>query len=300
MAHELTACFVGLGSIGRRHLKNLKAVCDERGIAVSIDALRHAPGDLPPDVWHLVRRSYLAADELPHYDVAFICNPSQVHYETLLALNAKADRLFVEKPVFVRPLADSRMEPFADERKHYVACPLRHSRTFASISEFVRKNRIYSVRALCSSYLPGWRPGQDYRQLYCARRESGGVALDLIHEFDYLFSLFGFPLQASLFARKVSALEIDSPDVVSFAAAYEGMTAEVHLDYFGRTPQRYCELFAENETARFDFLGASEDRNEGYLREMRYFLDFALDGRANINSVAFANKVLRIVMGGLA
>ena len=35
MARELTACFVGLGSIGKRHLINLKKTAEDRGIVVS-------------------------------------------------------------------------------------------------------------------------------------------------------------------------------------------------------------------------------------------------------------------------
>ena len=36
----LTALFIGLGSIGTRHLKNLTALCAQRGLALRADALR--------------------------------------------------------------------------------------------------------------------------------------------------------------------------------------------------------------------------------------------------------------------
>ena len=36
----LTALFIGLGSIGTRHLKNLTAICAQRGLALRADALR--------------------------------------------------------------------------------------------------------------------------------------------------------------------------------------------------------------------------------------------------------------------
>ena len=42
------------------------------------------------------------------------------------------------------------------------------------------------------SYLPGWRPGTDYRQSYSAqRRLGGGVLLDVIHEVDYAAWVLG-------------------------------------------------------------------------------------------------------------
>ena len=36
----LTALFVGLGSIGTRHLNNLHALCQQRGVTLRADALR--------------------------------------------------------------------------------------------------------------------------------------------------------------------------------------------------------------------------------------------------------------------
>lgn len=295
MTKSLTACFVGLGSIGKRHLKNLVAVCAERGISIAVDALRHAPVPLAADIAPLIRTEYYNSAELPHYDLIFICNPSQSHYEALRALKDKADHFFIEKPVFTCPLSDEELRPFTDQKKYYVACPLRHTKAFAELKNFVSSHSVYSVRAICSSYLPDWRPGMDYRKLYAASKESGGVALDLIHEFDYLFSLFGFPDDSKLFARHVSNLEIESSDVVSYVAAYPGKTLELHLDYFGREPQRACEIFSREETLRFDFLRANEDRNECYMREMRQFLDFAAGVAGNINSAMFANEVLRHV-----
>ena len=38
----LTALFVGLGSIGTRHLNNLAALCADRGWTLEADALRSA------------------------------------------------------------------------------------------------------------------------------------------------------------------------------------------------------------------------------------------------------------------
>ena len=42
----LNVCFVGVGSIGKRHIRNLHIVCEKRGIELHIDALRR-PGSKP-------------------------------------------------------------------------------------------------------------------------------------------------------------------------------------------------------------------------------------------------------------
>ena len=304
--------FVGLGSIGKRHLKNLFAACGRRGWDVAVDALRHdAATPLPADVAHLVRREYTTVESLPHYDLAFICNPSQRHLETLRAMEGKARCFFVEKPVFTRPLPDSELGSLSDERRYYVACPLRHTRVFAAMADFVSKNRVFACRAICSSYLPDWRPDADYRKLYCAQAESGGVRLDLIHDFDYLFSLFGIPDDFSCLDGRFSDLEVDCPDCAAFLARHGKTMVELHLDYFGRAAQRYAELYTKDDTVRFDFIDASatwlksgrriafeEERNDFQMREIEGFLDFALCGGANVNPIPLANRVLSVATAG--
>ena len=296
MADCLTACIVGLGSIGKRHLRNLKTVCSAQGIVVSIDALRHSPCPIDPAIRSMIRCEYFDLSALPHYDLVFICNPSQLHYDALVSLHDKADHIFVEKPLFTRPLTDDELHPFLDNNKYYVACPLRHTRTFEELRKYVSAHPVYSIRAICSSYLPDWRPGVDYRTLYSAREESGGVVVDLVHEFDYLFTLFGIPLESKMFARRVSHLDIMSNDIVAYVASYPDKVLELHLDYFGRNPQRYCEIYTHDEVKRFDFLSGSEDRNASYISEMRYILNWMHGNVPNINPTRFANAVLRAVM----
>ena len=311
MDKDLSALFVGLGSIGSRHLRDLVAVCTERGLRLSVDALRHAgAAPLAESIRGLVRTEYRDIGSLGTYDLIFICNPSQLHEATLEALKDKARHFFVEKPAFVRPLAREREEAFSDESKFFVACPLRFTKVYSYLETFVKEHRVFSARAVCSSYLPEWRPNQDYRSLYSARPESGGVKLDLIHEFDYLFALFGIPPRHFIAEGKFSDLEIASNDTVAFVGEYDDKVVEVHLDYHGRQPQRFVELNTRDDTVRCDFLRSEvqflragtrlsfgESREDYCRREIAYFLDFAVGEKKNVNSILRANRVLSVLQG---
>lgn len=309
MTNALSACFVGLGSIGKRHLGNLNAVAAARGLKISVDALRHkGAAPLDASTAELIRNEYVQSEDLGHYDLMFICNPSQLHYKTLCDLSDKAEHFFVEKPVFVKPLSEESLVPFDDPKKYYVACPMRHTKVFDFLQQFVRKHQIFSARAICSSYLPEWRPNQDYRMLYSAAKESGGVKLDLIHEFDYLFTLFGFPVRSFLIEGKFSNLEIESSDTVAYIGEYADKVVELHLDYHGRKIQRAIELYTAEDVVACDFVKSevqyrksgevvslAEERNDYCRRELDCFLDFALEGGRNVNSLRHANKVLSLL-----
>lgn len=306
----MTVCFIGLGSIGQRHLKNVHAVAKRRGIAVETDVVEPRELDyLGDDVRMLVRNRFSAVDGIGHYDMIFITNPSQLHERTLAAVREKASFFFVEKPVFTMPLPDGDLAPYADVSRFYVACPIRHTRVYGFLSEFVPQNRVFCARAICSSYLPDWRPGTDYRMTYAAQEGSGGVKLDLIHEFDYLFTLFGMPEKSCLMDGRFSGLEIKSVDAVSFTGRYPDKTLELHLDYYGRVPRREIELYTADDVVVCDFIKAeirflrsgqridlAEERNEYCLREIGYFFDFALSGAKNINPVPYANGIISAVM----
>ena len=300
---------IGLGSIGQRHLKNIHAVAKVRGIEVATDVVEPRALDyLDAETRALVRNRFATPAEVGRYDMIFVANPSQLHEATLAEVKGKADFFFVEKPVFTGVLSDDALAPYSDERRFYVACPIRHTRVYEWLSEFVPRNKVFCARAICSSYLPEWRPGTDYRRTYAAQEGSGGVKLDLIHEFDYLFTLFGFPQESCLLDGKFSDLELKSADGVSFAGRYPDKTLELHLDYYGRVPRREIELYPADDLVVCDFIKAeirflrsgrridlAEERNEYCVREISYFFDFALEGVTNINSIPHANDIIRYV-----
>ena len=302
---------MGLGSIGTRHLRNLFQVAKEKGIEVQADALRSSMRPLAEDVEGLLRAQYVSYDQLGHYDAAFITNPTHLHAHTLAELAGKVDCFFIEKPIFEGTGYDLEQLGLGPNQKAYVAAPMRWCGTFLALKERMPDLKPYSARVICSSYLPEWRPGVDYRTVYSAHKEmGGGVTIDLIHEWDYLVDLFGAPLEMYNFKGTYSHLEIDSDDLSVYIARYPSLLAEVHLDYFGRTYRRAIELFCKEGTVTADFgagtltlengevIHCEEPVNQRYLREMDYFLDYAGKGKGeSINSPAMAQKVLGLTLG---
>lgn len=308
----LQVLFTGLGSIGTRHLKNLHAVAARRGLAVEAWALRSSARPLPAETKALLAGELADAAQLGHYDAAFITNPTSLHFETLRLLRGRAEALFIEKPLFdttEKQLADC----LAPGQKAYVAAPMRWCGVMLALKEKLPALRPYSARVICSSYLPEWRPGVDYRTVYSAHKDmGGGVTIDLIHEWDYLVELFGKPLAMYNFKGTYSDLELDSDDLSVYIARYPQLLAEVHLDYFGRAYRRSIELFCQDGTVTADFGAGTltladgtvehyeEPVNERYLREMDYFLTYLQSGAGeSVNPPAMALDVLKLTLGEL-
>lgn len=301
--------FVGLGSIGTRHLKNLTQLAQQRGLALQADALRHDAHPLPAQTQQLVQEQFFSPEQVGHYDVIFITNPTNLHYDVIQALHDKTDCFFIEKPLFETSCRSIEKAGLSG-KKAYIAAPMRWCKTFLELQNQLPSRTVFSARAICSSYLPGWRPGVDYRTVYSARRElGGGVTIDLIHEWDYLVELFGFPEECYTLLGKYSDLEINSDDLSIAIARYPSLLVELHLDYFGRTYRRSLELLCAEGQLTADFgagtltledgtvLDCAEPVNERYLREMDYFLDYFEKGtKESINSPQKALQVLKLAL----
>lgn len=308
--------FVGLGSIATRHLKNVAAFLSNRGDTYRVDLYRSQMRPLPEELQSLVSEVYLYADEIPaerQYDVVFVTNSTSMHYETLEKFCKNTKSFFIEKPVFDSTSVDVAIFGKLDGIMSYVACPLRYNAVLQYVRENVNPQDVIAARAISSSYLPDWRPGQDYRKTYSAHRDlGGGVGIDLIHEWDYLTWLFGFPQECQSIQSKISDLEIDSDDIAIYIAKKGNMTIELHLDYFGRSTVRTLDLFTKEDTIHCDLIAGTVDylrngenktfeneRNAFQMREIAHFFDI-IDCKTNNDSTPeHAYNVLKLAKGEL-
>lgn len=313
--NDLEVCFVGIGSIAKRHIRNLKKVCERRNILLSIDALRHGDYDTKETEQFGFCNIYRDCSEMKKvYDVVFITNPTAMHLETLEKLSEFGSHFFVEKPICS---AGQLKRAYALHLKknavYYVACPLRYNAVIQYIKKNVKTEDILCVRSISSSYLPDWRPGTDYRNTYSAHKSmGGGVSIDLIHEWDYITWLLGEPKQINYMSGKVSGLKIDSEDYAIYTADYGNKVVELHLDYFGRKALREIMVLTKEDTILGDiadnklmFLNTGkridfkEERDDYQIRELEHFLDMVNGKIKNDSSIAHGIKVLQLTQGGL-
>lgn len=301
-------CMIGMGSIGKRHLYNIVKILNERKILFTIDALRSNNQKLEQSISDLLSREYYSVEDLPNdYDVIFITNPTSFHYITIEKMVLKTKNMFIEKPLFDHIGYDIDHLGLKSGGIYYVACPLRYKSVLKNAKQIIKKEKVYSARIICSSYLPEWRPNVDYRFVYSAQKSLGGGAVgDLIHEWDYIIDLFGVPEKVEGMAGHYSDLEINTEDLVVYIIQYKDKLLELHLDYFGRENKRQMELYCESGNIVVDLVrdkivykndstkDISFQDDDFYKKEIGYFFDMLLKGTLNINSIEQAYQTLRI------
>ncbi|HRH59539.1 MAG TPA: Gfo/Idh/MocA family oxidoreductase [Chitinophagaceae bacterium] len=302
---------IGLGSIGKRHLKNLLHLNYENISVVTTKQLN--------DEFNNCKRFQSLEDALQNnYDAAFICTPTSLHTQQLkILLENNVPNIYVEKPVGHSLAHIYEIQQLINETKsnvlvgydlHFHPCILKTKELLAANAV----GQIVSANAFVGQHLSQWRPYEDYRAGMSAKKETGGgVLLDLIHEFDYLLWLLGDAVSVAASINNTGALEIETEEYADVLIQFaNNISATVHLDYLQPILKRFCIFtgtkgtiemnLAENLVCHTNETGAreiyefkNEDRNHRFINIISSFLKNENDAR--LTSFDDALKSLRIV-----
>ena len=121
-----------------------------------------------------------------------------------------------------------------------------------------------SVRSEVGSYLPSWRKDTDYKKSVSAKKKlGGGVLLELSHDIDYLFWLFGKVEWVSATIYKQSNLKIDTEDTAIITLGFlnnkkkNKIIANLNMDFNRHDTTRYCKVIGELGTLYWNAIDGS-------------------------------------------
>lgn len=299
---------IGLGSIAKKHIEAIKKI-DQYA---SIYALR---SNTDAKAFTNIIDLYDLADVPYDIDFILISNPTSLHSKTILNVIDFNKPLFIEKPIFDSIVNNEEIVRLIKQKniKTYVGCNLRFHPALNFIKSYLKhdNSKINEVNVYCGSYLPNWRPLQDYTKSYSANKKlGGGVHLDLIHELDYTIWIFGQPVDYKSIKRKVSNLLIDTFDYTNYNLSYPGFNVSITLNYYRSTPKRQIEIILENETLICDLLKCTISNNENqiiftdnefdfsktYFNQMNYFIDNLKNEYIYMNNIHESFEILKIAL----
>lgn len=291
----------GLGSIGRRHLRNLVAL-GERDILL----YRTHQSTLPDDeLAGFPVETDLSAALSHRPDAVIVSNPTSLHLDVAIPAAETGCHIFLEKPV---SNSLERLDEFRAAARHgggqiLVGFQFRFHPGLQKVASLLSEGafgRPLSVRAVYAEYLPGMHPWEDYRSSYSARTDlGGGVILTLCHPLDYLRWLLGEVKSIWAFAGQLNDLDLDVIDTAEIGLEFtNGVLGSVHLDYNQRPPAHHLEIVSTQSTLQWNDANgnvalyrnlegtwetfpalstfgenAAFKRNDMFLSEMGHFLD---------------------------
>ena len=308
----------GLGSIGRRHVRNLQAL------------------GVTDFVFYRTRQGTLADDELSAHPtftdldealarkpaLAIVANPTASHLSVAQSAAEAGCHLLIEKPLsHSRAGVDELAAVIARQSlTTLIGCQFRFHPLLAELRRGLaagRLGRVIGARAEWGEYLPDWHPWEDHRRSYSARSDlGGGVVLTLIHPLDYMYWLFGPVDRVHAETRAIPSLETAAgEDWAEITLRFSsGVVAAVHLDYWQKPAVHTLEVTGEAGSVRWDYHGGTLtwrqasgetteslpegfERNTMFVDEMRHFLECAAEGRPTDIPLADGIAVLDVALG---
>ncbi len=309
----------GLGSIGRRHLRNLVALEQS-------DIILHRTG-----------KSTLSDDELSGYptesdlkaalarwspDAVIVSNPTAFHLDVAIPAAEAGCSILLEKPISHTMDNVDGLQSAVEMGggKILVGFQFRFHPGLQQVAHLLQEQIIgdpISVRAHWGEYLPGWHPWEDYRASYSARQDmGGGVLLTLCHPFDYLRWLLGEVTSLTAVTGKFGNLDLDVEDSASVLLTFrDHVLGTVSLDYNQQPASHDLEITGTRGSIHWDNATGSVkwwtsqkpdwetysppkgfERNTLFLDEMSHFIDVVLGKAEPVCTLEDGIRALKIIL----
>lgn len=307
----------GLGSIGRRHLRNLKTLGQN-----DIILYRTHQATLP-DSELCDHPTYTDLDEAlaQKPDGVIVANPTSMHLSVAQAAAEAGAALLIEKPVSDSLIGIRDLQNVLEDtgKPVLVGFHFRYHPVLREIKKIIdsgHMGRALKAHVHWGEYLPGWHPWEDYRNSYAARADLGGGVLNtLSHPIDYLRWLMGEVGSVSADLANLSSLELDVEDNAELLFRFQsGSRGTIHLDYYQRPPTHTLNLTLEEGLISWDNATGSAkvtdlyhetedlitpptdfDRNDMFLAEMDAFVRLVQGETLPHCTLADGKRVQKIV-----
>jgi predicted dehydrogenase len=285
---------VGLGSIGKRHVRCLKQLGYDD--VVALRTKKGATKTLPAE-FDYIKEVFNAGDFYSSdLEAVIISNPTGLHIETMKTPLKKGIPVFLEKPVADSIEQVEQVENL-DTSKVMVAFMLRHNELINAVKRFIdagRLGRVYKAHLYCGHYLPFWHRYADYKNEYYSRTElGGGVLRTLSHEIDLMHYFFGTCDEVWAVVGKISDLDIEVDDnALVVCRTSDDSLITIETDYINPLLDRRGQImgsegkieytFQDNEAVFTSYKEKSEVLyknsrllwNQMYLKQMETFINF--------------------------
>ena len=237
---------VGLGSMGKRRIRNLQFLNVEDIIGFDLKEERRNEASEK----YKVKTFSSIEDALGQKpDAMIISTPPNLHMKYAKIAIENNIHFFTEASV----VQDEMKEVIDLLKKSDIiglpSCTMKYHPIVKEVKSLLEKNSIgkpLSFLYHSGQYLPDWHPWEDYRKYYVSKRETGACREIVPFELVWLIDLFGKINAVSAFKAKVSNLEADIDDIYNILLDFEdGLQASITVDVIARFPFRQLKILGE-------------------------------------------------------
>ena len=253
---QLIFLIVGLGSMGKRRIRNLNANEEKNIIGFDIRIDRRKEAEKQYNIQTIDDFKILSPDD---FDVLIISTSPEAHGDYIrFALNHKK-HFFVEHPTS----DDGYIDIFKHNYLDIVKAPsstLLFYKPLKMIKKILDEDAIGKILAFqyhMGQYLPDWHPWEDYRKVYFSKKNTSACREMVPFELIWLNWLMDSQVEdISGTITKVSNLDMEADDIALAILKYKnGIYGNIIIDVISRKPLRNLRVLGSNgvlEWERFE------------------------------------------------
>ena len=299
--------FIGLGSIGQRHLRNLNTISKKNKIYAyrrkfNTPSLNNKNQVIKTDIIKKYKVNLISSlSNLNRFNInaAFICTPSSMHANEIIKIAKQKINIFVEKPICTNNNQIKKIEKILKNTnvKTMVGYQLKFNPIINLLKNKISKKykNINFVQINHGESVKHFHPYENYKKSYASNKKlGGGVVLTQIHEFDYMRYLFNnFKIKKIISSSsKVSNLNIDVEDTHSSIFKLSNLRKEVicniNLNYYEVPKNRTIKIIfndgvivadlnkqevIENKNNKILKKKFFYSKNDIFVNEIKYFIN---------------------------
>lgn len=251
---------VGLGSMGKRRVRNLQTLGHTAlaGFDTRADRREEASSRYGIETFDAFDKALAAFKP----DTLVISTGPSLHMDYALPAVAQGLHCFIEASV----VEGERIAKLCDALKGtqlvmVPSCTMRYYPGPIAVRDLIRAGKIgkpLNLNYLTGQYLPDWHPWEHIQDFYVSKRETGGAREIVPFELTWLNEIFGEPAPLACVKDKLTDIDADIDDIYHCLLRYPGgMLANVTVEVISR-PKAIRELNILGSTGRLIF---SADEN---------------------------------------
>lgn len=242
---------IGLGSMGKRRIRNLKAL-----------GITHIYGfdvrqDRKVEAQNLFGIKTISdINSFQDFDAAVISTAPDGHNAFIRMMIEHQKPCFVELSLLLQDLPDLLRQ--AEKNRVFIApsCTFRFHPSVRCIKDIVHSGRYGKVQNFSyhtGQYLPDWHPWENINDFFVSRKDTSGCKEILSLELHWLLDTLGNPLKFHKLAEKTLFFKADIDDSYAITLKFSGFTGVMMVDIISRFATRSLILNLQSAQIRWNW-----------------------------------------------
>jgi len=242
---------IGLGSMGKRRIRNLKALGQTDIIGFDLREDRRLEAQTRYGI-HVVSD----LTELEKIDAAIISTPPDHHHEYLDWSLKYNKPCFVELNIVLQELSRINLE--AKSKKIFIAtsCTYMFHPAIQRLQALIASHVYGKVTGFiyhCGHYLPDWHPWEHVRDFFVSNPETSGCRELVVFELTWIRKVFGRPTKIQTSGKKTLDLGLNSNDTCGLQLMFPDYLGVMLVDVVSRFATRSLTVNLEKAQIRWNW-----------------------------------------------